>query len=232
MGCYHPEMVSLNIKAFGGLLCLLLVMAGLLFLSAGTFDYWQALALLIVFGVSALAITVYLMKNDPNLLARRVNAGPTAEKETSQQIIQSITAIGFIAMLVVPALDHRFGWTTVPLSVAIAGDVLVALGFLIIFVVYKENSFASAIIEVAPEQTVISTGPYALVRHPMYLGGLVLFMGIPLSLGSWWGLFVIVLMLPALLWRLLAEEKFLATNLPGYSAYRNKVRYRLVPFIF
>ena len=147
-------------------------------------------------------------------------------------IIQSLTAIGFIAMLVVPALAHRFGWLTVPLSVAVAGDVLVALGFLIIFFVYKENSFASAIIEVVPEQEVISTGPYALVRHPMYLGGLVLFLGIPLSLGSWWGFCVIAVMMPALIWRLLDEEKFLAKNLPGYAAYRKQVKYRLVPFIF
>jgi protein-S-isoprenylcysteine O-methyltransferase Ste14 len=225
-------MERLTIKAFGGLLFLLLVMAALLFLSAGTLDYWQAWAFLIVFGASALAITVYLMKNDPQLLARRVYAGPTAEKETSQKIIQSITAIGFIAMLVVPALNHRLGWSAAPLSVAVAGDVLVALGFLIIYFVYKENSFAAAIIEVDPEQKVISTGPYAIVRHPMYLGGLVLLLGIPLSLGSWWGLCVIVLMMPALIWRLLDEERFLVKNLPGYAVYRKSVRYRLVPYIY
>ena len=225
-------MEGLNRKAFGGLLLLLLAMAVLLFLSAGTLDYWQAWVFLIVFGASALAITVYLMKNDPKLLKRRVYAGPTAEKETSQKIIQSITAVGFIALLVVPALNHRFGWSAVPLCGVVAGDILVALGFLIIFVVYKENSFASAIIEVDPEQIVISTGLYAHVRHPMYLGGLVLLLGIPFSLGSWWGVFVLVLMMPALIWRLFDEERFLAKNLPGYSAYRNRVRYRLVPFIF
>src|SRR5262249_55084221 len=162
-------MNSLNTKAFGGLLGLLVVMAMLVFLPAGTLDYWQGWVFLAVFGGAALAITLYLMKNDPKLLARRVRAGPTAEKATSQQIIQSITAIGFTGMVVVPSLDHRFHWSRVPLYAVIAGDALVAFGFLVIFFVYKENTFASATIETYPEQKVISTGLYSLVRHPMYM---------------------------------------------------------------
>jgi protein-S-isoprenylcysteine O-methyltransferase Ste14 len=223
---------NLNKKAFGGLFFLLLVMAALLFLPAWTLAYWQAWAFLAVFGAAALAITLYLMKKEPKLLERRVYAGPTAEKETTQKIIQTITSIGFIAMLVISALDHRFAWTPIPLYISLAGDALVALGFLTIFVVYKENTFASAIIELAPEQTVISTGPYKLVRHPMYMGAFVLLVGIPFSLGSLWGLFVIALMMPALIWRLLDEETFLAKNLPGYREYQNAVRCRLVPFIW
>jgi protein-S-isoprenylcysteine O-methyltransferase Ste14 len=225
-------MKSLNTKAFGGLLGLLVVMAALLFLPAWTIDYWQAWVFLAVFFLSAFAITLYLMKKDPKLLERRLQAGPTAEKETRQKIIQTLTAIMFIAMLAVPALDHRFAWSVVPLYAAIAGDVLVALGFLIIFFVYKENTFASATIELAPEQKVISTGLYAVVRHPMYIGGLLLFVGMPLSLGSWWGLFVFLLFMPALIWRLLYEERLLARNLPGYVVYQNKVRFRLVPYIW
>jgi protein-S-isoprenylcysteine O-methyltransferase Ste14 len=134
-------MKNLNKKAFGGLLFLLLVMALLLFLPAGTIHYWQAWAFLTVFGGSALAITLYLMKRDPKLLERRIHGGPTAEKETSQKIIQSITAVGFIAMLVVPALDHRFGWSAMPSWTAVVGDAIVALGLFIISIVYKENSF-------------------------------------------------------------------------------------------
>jgi protein-S-isoprenylcysteine O-methyltransferase Ste14 len=225
-------MKSLNIKAFSGLLFLLIVMAALLFLPAWTLDYWQGWAFLTVFGASALAITVYLMKKDPKLLERRLQAGPTAEKERSEKIIQTITSIMFIAMLVVPALDHRSHWSAMPPYVAIAGDVLVALGFLIIFFVYKENTFASATIELAPEQKVISTGLYALVRHPMYMGALFLFVGIPLALGSWWGLLGFALMTPALIWRSFDEEKFLAKNLRGYVEYKNKVRYRSVPFVW
>ena len=225
-------MNRLNTEAFGGFLFLLLVMGALLFLPAWTLDYWQAWTFLALFGASALAITLYLMKKDPMLLARRIQGGPTAEKEWSQRIIQTITAIMFIAMLVVPALDHRLHWSTVSLSMTIAGDVLVGLGFLIIFFVYKENTFASATIEVASEQKVVTTGLYALVRHPMYMGALFLLVGMPLALGSWWGLFVYLLFMPALLWRIFDEEKFLAKNLRGYSEYLSKVPYRLVPYLW
>ncbi len=207
-------------------------MAALLFIPARTLDYWQAWVFLAVFFLPALAITIYLMKQDPQLLARRVYAGPTAEKETSQKIIQCITSLGFIAMLVVPALDHRFHWSCVSFYGAVAGDVLVALGFLIIFFVYKENTFASATIEIYPGQKVISTGLYALVRHPMYMGGLFLFIGISLSLGSWWGLFGYLLVMPAVVWRIYDEEKFLTRNLPGYAEYKNNVKYRLIPFVW
>jgi protein-S-isoprenylcysteine O-methyltransferase Ste14 len=222
----------MDLKAFGGLLFLLLVMAALLFIPAWTLDYWQAWAFLSVFFSSALAITAYLMKKDPKLLGRRVHAGPTAEKETSQRIIQSITSLGFVAMLVIPALDHRFVWSAMSLYLEVAGEVLVASGFLIVFLVYKENTFASATIELAPEQKVISTGPYALVRHPMYMGALFLFVGMSLSLGSWWGLFAFLLIVPALMWRLLDEERFLARNLPGYREYQKKVRCRLIPLVW
>jgi protein-S-isoprenylcysteine O-methyltransferase Ste14 len=222
----------LNRRALAGIAILLLVTAALLFLPASTLDYWQAWIFLAVYGASSLAITIYLMKKDPSLLERRMHGGPTAEKKSSQKIIQTITAIAFIAMLVVPALDHRSHASMVPPLTSVAGDILVALGFLIVFFVYKENSFASATIELAPDQKVISTGPYTLVRHPMYLGGVILFLGVPLALGSWRGLFIVALMIPAVIWRLLDEEKFLATNLPGYMQYQDKVRYRLLPYIW
>ncbi len=225
-------MKYLNAKAIGGLLALLLVMAAGLFLSAATFDYWQAWAFLAVYFASSLAITLYLMKKDPNLLARRMRGGPTAEKEPAQKIIMLFASLGFIALLVVSAFDHRFTWSRMPPYVALAGDMLVALGFLAVFFVFQENPFTSATIELAPDQKVISTGPYVFVRHPMYAAALVILLGIPIALGSWWGLLVILVMMPALIWRLLEEEKFLSRNLPGYVEYQQRVRLRLIPLVW
>ena len=225
-------MEDVNKKAFTGLVALVIALAALIFLPAWTLDYWQAWIFLAVFSVSVLAITIYLMKNDPKLLERRINAGPTAEKEQSQQIIQFLAQFAFIAMLVVPAFDHRLGWSTVPPYVVIAGDILVALGLFFVFLVFKENTYTSAIIEVGADQKIIATGPYALVRHPMYIGALVMLLGVPLALGSWWGLLAIVPITLVIVWRLLDEEKFLAMNLAGYSDYQTKVRYRLLPFIW
>jgi protein-S-isoprenylcysteine O-methyltransferase Ste14 len=222
----------LNIKAFAGLLFLLLAMAVLLFIPAWTLDYWQAWTFLAVYLAASLAITLYLMKKDPKLLERRMSGGPTAEKEPVQKIIMLLASLGFICLLVFPALDHRFAWSHMPPHAALAGDVLVVLGWLAIFFVFKENTFTSATIELAPDHKVISTGPYALVRHPMYAGALVMLLGIPIALGSWWGLLVIVAMAPALVWRLSDEEKFLTRNLPGYADYQRDVRYRLIPQIW
>jgi protein-S-isoprenylcysteine O-methyltransferase Ste14 len=172
------------------------------------------------------------MNKDPHLLARRLYAGPTAEKERSQKIIQFITSIGFMAMLVAPALDHHFHWSCVSLDGVVAGDLLVVLAFLIIFFVYKENTFASVTIGIYPGQKVRSTGLYALVRHPMYMGVLALFTGISPSLGSWWGLFMYVLIMPALVWRIYDEERLLTKSLPGYGEYKHRVEYRLIPFVW
>jgi protein-S-isoprenylcysteine O-methyltransferase Ste14 len=224
--------MALNARAWVGIAVLAFVMGLLLFLFAGTIRYWQAWAYLAVFFGASVAITLYLMKHDPALLQRRLRGGPTAEKETTQKIIMLFASLGFIGSLVVPALDRRFSWTSVPPLLVIAGDALVALSFFVIFLVYRENTFTSATIEVAEGQRVISTGPYAIVRHPMYAGGSLLFLGTPLALGSYWGLLAFVVALPALIWRLLDEEKFLSRNLPGYTEYCGRVRWRLIPGVF
>jgi protein-S-isoprenylcysteine O-methyltransferase Ste14 len=201
-------------------------------LSAGTLCYWQAWVYLTVFFGASVFHTLYLMKHDPALLQRRLKGGPTAEKERAQQIIMLCTSVGFIGLLVVPALDHRFGWSDVPLMVVIAGNLLIAAGYYIIFLVFRENTFTSATIEIAAEQKVISTGPYASVRHPMYAGGLLYLLGMSLALGSYWGLLVLTATMPFLIWRLFDEERFLAKNLSGYSEYMQRVRWRLVPGVF
>jgi protein-S-isoprenylcysteine O-methyltransferase Ste14 len=225
-------MHTLTARALRALLFLIVAMAALLFAAAGTLDYWQAWIFLLVYFALSVAITLYLVKKDPDLLARRMRGGPFAEKQTAQKIIMSFASVGFIALLVVPALDHRLGWSPMPPSMVLAGDALMALGWLGVFFVFKENTFTSATIELAPDQQVISTGPYAWVRHPMYLSGLVLLLGIPIALGSWWGVLALVAILPALIWRLIDEERFLARNLPGYVAYQEKVRYRLIPWVW
>jgi len=225
-------MTNLGVRALRGLLLTLFVVGAMLFLAAGTLRYWQAWVFLALFGALALAVTLYLIKYDPELLARRLRGGPTAEKEPRHKIIMWFASIGFGAVLVVCGLDRRFGWSAAPASVTIAGSAIVALGWAIIFCVFRENSFSSATIEIAPDQKVISTGPYALVRHPMYAGGLLYILGMPVMLGSWWGLYAALLTTPPLIWRIFEEEKFLGEKLPGYRDYRDKVKYRLAPFIW
>jgi protein-S-isoprenylcysteine O-methyltransferase Ste14 len=225
-------MSALNIKAFVGLLQLLIVMALMIFIPAWTLDYRQAWIFLALFFASVLAITLYLVKNDPKLLERRVKAGPGAEHEKSQNIIQALAALAFVAMFVVSALDHRYAWSRLPPYVTALGDIMVVLGLYFVFLVFKENSFASGTIEVGAEQRVIASGPYALVRHPMYIGALVMLMGVPLALGSFWGLLALIPMTLVLVARLLDEEKFLAKNLAGYSEYQARVRHRLIPLIW
>jgi protein-S-isoprenylcysteine O-methyltransferase Ste14 len=223
-------MNGLNKKAFFGFLQLFATLAALLFLPVWTINYWQAWVFLAVFFIPALAITIYLAKADVGLLERRLSAGPRNEKEKSQKIIQVLAQLSFMGIIIFPAVDHRLGWSFVPVWVVLTGDILIIAGFFIVFLVFKKNTFTSAIIEVADGQSVISTGPYRWVRHPMYMGALIMLLGTPPALGSWWGLLLLIPMVFVLAWRLLNEEKFLVGNLPGYTEYQKKVKYRLLPF--
>ncbi len=219
-------------QALFSLVVLGAVMAALIFLPAGTVHYWQAWAFLAAFTGMALLVTLDLARRDPALLRRRLKGGPTAEKQTRQRVIQLFASIGFISLLVIPGFDRRYGWSAVPPALAVLGDVLLVLGFGLVGRVYRENSFTSATIEVAEDQRVISTGPYARVRHPMYASSLVYLLGMPVALASWWGYLGLAFMLPFLLWRLLDEERFLARRLPGYEEYQRKVKYRLLPHVW
>jgi protein-S-isoprenylcysteine O-methyltransferase Ste14 len=222
-------MDALARKAFRGIVGVVLVAAALLFGIPRTLDYWQAWIFLIVYFAASFLITARLLKSDPKLVERRMRAGPLAEKEASQKIIMLVASLGFAGLLVIPAVDRRLGWSHMAPAVAIAGNILVVLGWFAIYLVFRENSFTSATIEIADDQEVISTGPYAYVRHPMYAGSLVMLLGIPIALGSWWGLIALAVIAAALLWRILDEERFLARHLAGYDAYKEKVRYRLIP---
>jgi protein-S-isoprenylcysteine O-methyltransferase Ste14 len=223
--------VSLK-KLLPELIGLFAFIALLVFGSAGSVRYWQGWLFLATFCASTLAITLYLLKYDPELLQRRSTGGPAAERSTIQKIIMSLASICFLALLVVPALDHRYRWSTVPGALSLCADLLLVGCFAYILKVFRANSFAAATIAVAPGQRVVSTGPYAHVRHPMYAAGLVLLAALPLSLGSWWGLLVMIPLVPLIVWRLVDEEAFLTANLAGYGAYRERVKYRLVPFLW
>jgi protein-S-isoprenylcysteine O-methyltransferase Ste14 len=220
------------VKAALGLLFLGAVMACALFLPAGTLVWWQGWVFLAIFLGASLLITLYLAAKDPALLRRRLHAGPSSESALAQKIIWVLASIGFLGLLVVPALDVREGWSRLPAGLEIAGDALVALGFFVVFLTYRENSFTAATIRVESDQLVVATGPYSAVRHPMYAGALIMFVGMPLALGSWWGFLPSVALTGCLVWRLMEEEAFLCANLPGYAAYRGKVRARLVPGVF
>src|SRR5215510_2249320 len=198
----HARTIRAGLRGF-------IVVAALIFLPAWTLRYWQGWAFLATFTVASTVLTVYMALYDKELLERRLRAGPRAETEASQKIIVLLVMLGFAAFMVFPALDHRFGWSPVPPYVSIVGNALIALGFLFIFFVLRENSYAASTIQVAEDQRVISTGPYALMRHPMYAGALFLVIGAPLALDSWYGLLGIFVILPVLIWRLTDEENFL-----------------------
>ena len=225
-------MNNLASKTALGFTQLIAILGILLLAPAWTLHYWQAWVYLCVFATSSGLITAYLWKKDPKLLERRIDAGPGAENEKTQKLIQLLASLAFIGAMLLPSLDHRFSWSVVPLPVVLAGDVLVAIGFLIVFLVFKENTFAAATIAVSPDQTVVSTGPYAIVRHPMYSGALVMLLGTPLALGSWCGILMFILMALAIAWRARDEERFLFKNLSHYEEYCQTVRYRLVPFVW
>ena len=204
----------------------------IIFIPAWTLDYWQGWTFFVTLSLSTTLVTIYMARHDTKLLESRLRMGPTAEKTLAQKIITAFGSgifVGFVVMV----FDHRFGWSpAVPAALSIFGDVLAALGIFIYFLVVKENRYAAATVDVAEGQTVVSTGPYAIVRHPMYAGAILVFVGAPLALGSWWGFLLIPIVIAVFAWRLLSEEKFLRENLAGYAGYAQSVRYRLVPYIW
>jgi protein-S-isoprenylcysteine O-methyltransferase Ste14 len=223
---------NLLAKTILGFAFLMLVLALALFIPAGSLSYWQAWLYLAVWAMCVILITLYLVKNDRELLAGRVQAGPVAETQKNQKIIQSLASLCFIALFIVPGLDYRFGWSNVPPIVSLGADALVALGFFIVFLTFKENSYTRATIEVSAGQKVITSGPYRFVRHPMYAGASVLLIFTPLALGSWVAEIFAVLLILVVAVRPLDEEKLLQKDLAGYPEYCQKVRYHLVPYVW
>jgi len=225
-------MGSLLAKTLVALVILMALMGIAVFGAAGTLRFWQGWAFLGIYAAASMLISIWLAWRDPALLERRLKGGPTAEAEPRQKLIMGFASLAFVALIAVPGLDHRFGWSHVPTPIVILGDAMVAGGFFLVWLVFRQNSFTSSIIQVAENQTLVDTGPYALVRHPMYTGALLMMLGIPLALASWWGVAAFAALKLVVVWRLLDEERFLALNLAGYGAYRQRVRYRLAPLIW
>jgi protein-S-isoprenylcysteine O-methyltransferase Ste14 len=209
-----------------------LAFAALLLGPAGSLRFWQGWLFGFVFIAATSAMSIYFLKHDPKLVERRMQIGPTAEQEPAQKIIMAIFLSGFVVLLALPGFDYRWHWSAVPPWLVLTANVGVALSFGIFFVVLKQNSYAASTIRVEAGQPVVSTGAYAIVRHPLYSGALVLLTFTPLALGSYWTLLVLVPMVPVLAWRLLDEERFLKLNLPGYADYCRSIRFRLIPRIW
>ena len=198
-------------------------------LPAGTFNYWQVYVYFSVLVVPMIFVLFYFLKRDPKFLERRTKG---TEKVKEQKLIQLINLPVFMAAFIIPGIDRRFGWSDIPVEAVIATDAVILSGYIIIFLVFRQNSYASRIIEIEEEQKVITTGLYSVVRHPMYLGVLIMYLPTPLALGSYWGLIPMALLPVALVFRILNEEKVLKENLTGYMEYCEKTRYRLIPSIW
>jgi protein-S-isoprenylcysteine O-methyltransferase Ste14 len=213
-------------------LVFLVFITALLFAPAGTLDFWQAWLFLAVSVACMVPLGIYFVLTDPALVERRMRAGPAAEQEPVQKVAIGIVCAALLAMLIVPGFDRRWHWSGVPAWLTVVADATIVASFVIFFYVMKQNSFAAATVRVDRGQTVVSTGLYGVVRHPMYMGTLPLTIAVPLALGSWWALLPVLAIVPALVWRLVDEERVLRRDLPGYAAYCARVRYRLVPGIW
>ena len=208
---------------------LFIILGSMFFLPAWTFKYWQAWVYMLILVVPMFFIIRYLYKNDPELLKRRLRM---KERQKTQRLIQIVMGPFFLLAFIIPGFDYRWHWSTVPLIVVIISEVLVLLSYLFIGLVFKTNSYASRIVEVEKGQKVITTGPYAIVRHPMYLGVLIMYVFSSLALGSYWALIPMSLIIPILFARIKEEEKELLQNLAGYKEYLTKTRYRLLPGVW
>lgn len=202
------------------------------FAAAWTWNFWEAWLFVFVFSLACTIHGLVLWKFAPNVLKRRLKAGPTAETRPVQKLIMTLVMTSFFAFLILCGLDHRFSWSHVPTVAVLFGELLIALSFYVFTKVCLENEFASATIELHEGQNVVDTGMYGLVRHPMYAGALILMLGIPLALGSLWSALFMVVPIGVLVWRISDEEKLLVAQLKGYSEYCQKVKFKMIPGVF
>ena len=211
------------------LLSFFLIWLAVLFLPAGTFAFWEAWVVLAILVIPTALGFAYWLRNDPELLERRSKTG---EKEAEQKAIIRVLSLFFVLTILIPGFDQRFGWSNVPVAVVILSDILLLFGYGICFCAIRENRFASRIIEVQQEQMVIDSGPYAMVRHPMYLGILLMCLSLPFALGSYWAMIPALFIIPVLMARIRNEEQVLGRDLKGYGDYVQKTRHRMIPGIW
>jgi protein-S-isoprenylcysteine O-methyltransferase Ste14 len=201
----------------------------LILLPSGTLKFWYVYTYMIIIVIPMTFALIYFFKRNPKFLERRIRK---KEKEKPQKYVVWFSTIGFVLGFLTPGFDFRFGWSNVPIAVIIIAHVLVLSGYLVIFLVFKENSYASNIIEVNEHQIVISTGPYKFIRHPMYFGFLLMFLSTPIALASYWAVIPFLILPVSIILRIINEEKVLSENLQGYKEYCRKTRYRLIPRIW
>lgn len=225
----QPDMKSLKKKIIIMFSMVPVILGLLILIPAGTFNYWQVYLYFTILLVPMIFVVFYFLKNDPGFLERRTKA---KEKEKEQIIIQIVFSFIFLSGFIIPGLDKRFGWSNVSVFIVITADIVILLGYLLIFFVFKQNSYASRVVQVEKDQKVISTGLYGFVRHPMYLGVIIMYVPTPVALGSYWGLIPMATIPLALVLRIMNEEKVLCRDLPGYKDYCKKTRYRLIPYIW
>lgn len=223
------DIASIRRKAFLAFFAALIVLSAMFFIPAGTINFWQAWVYLAILLGCMIYIASYLIKYHPDLMERRMRF---KEREKEQKLIIKLSYIPFLMAFILPGFDRRFGWSEMPMWVSILGNVLVFAGYWLVFNVFKQNAYASRIIETSEEQQVISTGLYGFVRHPMYLGTCIMYSLSPIALGSWWALIPALFIVPVLVMRILNEEKVLAKDLPGYIEYMQKVKYRILPGVW
>ncbi len=200
-----------------------------LFLPAGTWNYWQAWVYMGMLLIPMFFVMVYLIRNNPELLERRMRL---REQRSEQKLIVKISLIFFLLAYLLPGFDIRFGWSNVPVWICIVADVLILVGYGIVVRVFQVNSYASRVVEINSGQKVIDTDVYAIVRHPMYFGAILMYSLSPLALGSYWAMIPGIMIVPVLVARILDEEVALEKDLPGYTEYKQKTKYRLLPFVW
>jgi protein-S-isoprenylcysteine O-methyltransferase Ste14 len=198
-------------------------------LPAGTWQYPEAYVYFGTLTLPLIPAMIYFYCKAPSLLEKRMK---TKERRGAQKVFVLFASLSIVGAFVVPGLDRRFGWSDLPLWIALVADGLVLLGYLFIVYVFKTNAYASRVVEIQRDQKVIASGPYAVVRHPMYLGMIVLYMASPVALGSLWGMIPAALLVPMLVLRIHNEEALLREKLAGYDEYCRKQKFRLIPLLW